>query len=219
MNPSDETTALAEKLVFEISEWAATQMLSLSVFVKAKLNELIINALNAERTQAITNLAAAILHGDDMHRAWLTEAAKKFCLGEATPESRSGTNAERAQLLERIEQLKKERDGALHGSGVNIVDSSTPETDALILENANNTMASACAALGDFARKLERERDEVRRQVRDALKNEMRELDWLEAIQTYLGYNVECCAWGVDFDAPYASTVREAIDQARKGQA
>lgn len=42
-------------------------------------------------------------------------------------------------------------------------------------------------------------------------------LNWLESTKTGIGYNVECCAWGVDFNAPYAPTLREAIDVARAG--
>lgn len=39
-------------------------------------------------------------------------------------------------------------------------------------------------------------------------------LNWLESTQTGINYNVECCAWGVDFEAPYKQTIREAIDAA-----
>ena len=39
-------------------------------------------------------------------------------------------------------------------------------------------------------------------------------LDWLERTGTGVGYNVEVKAWGVDFDAPYGQTIREAIDAA-----
>lgn len=39
-------------------------------------------------------------------------------------------------------------------------------------------------------------------------------LNWLEQTQTSIGYNVECCAWGVDYEAPYGQTIREAIDAA-----
>lgn len=42
--------------------------------------------------------------------------------------------------------------------------------------------------------------------------SDKRRLDWLEQTQTAIGYNVECCAWGVDFEAPYGATIREAID-------
>jgi hypothetical protein len=43
-------------------------------------------------------------------------------------------------------------------------------------------------------------------------------LDWLQSTETSIGYNVECCAWGVDFEAPYAKTIREAIDLAMDAQ-
>lgn len=39
-------------------------------------------------------------------------------------------------------------------------------------------------------------------------------LNWMESTQTGIHYNVECCAWGVDFYAPYKQTMREAIDAA-----
>lgn len=39
-------------------------------------------------------------------------------------------------------------------------------------------------------------------------------LDWLQRTTCSIGYNVECSAWGVDFEAPYARTIREAIDAA-----
>lgn len=39
-------------------------------------------------------------------------------------------------------------------------------------------------------------------------------LNWLEQNHFGVGYNVECCAWGVDIEAPYATTIRGGIDAA-----
>jgi len=39
-------------------------------------------------------------------------------------------------------------------------------------------------------------------------------LDWMEQNGCGVNYNVECSAWGVDHDAPYALTMRAAIDAA-----
>lgn len=39
-------------------------------------------------------------------------------------------------------------------------------------------------------------------------------LNWLEKTLTGIGYNVEVKAWGIDCEAPYGSSIREAIDAA-----
>ena len=36
-------------------------------------------------------------------------------------------------------------------------------------------------------------------------------LDWLDRTKTGIGYNVEACAWGVDYEPPSGPTIREAI--------
>jgi hypothetical protein len=40
-------------------------------------------------------------------------------------------------------------------------------------------------------------------------------LNWLESTHTGVNYNVECCRWGVDYEAPHSSSLRGAIDVAR----
>jgi hypothetical protein len=63
-------------------------------------------------------------------------------------------------------------------------------------DNENEDLASA---LGGFI---------------DRVKKDAARLDWLEKTQTSIGYNVERSKWGVDFEAPYGTTIREAIDAA-----
>lgn len=45
-----------------------------------------------------------------------------------------------------------------------------------------------------------------------SVSEDTKRLDWLERTQTSIGYNVEACAWGVDFEAPYGRNIREGID-------
>jgi len=52
----------------------------------------------------------------------------------------------------------------------------------------------------------------------ERLREDKAALDWLEKTKTSIGYNVENGQWGVDFEAPYGKTIREAIHNARKAE-
>lgn len=71
---------------------------------------------------------------------------------------------------------------------------------------------------------LERENTALRTELADARAqakqakqpaSDTERLDWLDSTFTGIGYNVENSQWGVDFEAPYADSVRQAIDAAR----
>lgn len=59
---------------------------------------------------------------------------------------------------------------------------------------------------------------ETQREQLEKLREDKEALDWLEETETSVGYNVENGQWGVDFEAPYGKTIREAIANARKGE-
>jgi len=44
--------------------------------------------------------------------------------------------------------------------------------------------------------------------------NDTTRLDWIESSQCIIGYNVECCGWGFDYDSPFYDAIRECIDSA-----
>jgi len=46
----------------------------------------------------------------------------------------------------------------------------------------------------------------------NALRKDKERIDWLEKEQVCVGFDVERNQYGVGFDAPYADTIREAID-------
>ena len=48
----------------------------------------------------------------------------------------------------------------------------------------------------------------------EELRSDKNRLDYLEQRHCAVGYNVEVCAWGVEWDAPFGKTIREAIDNA-----
>ena len=48
----------------------------------------------------------------------------------------------------------------------------------------------------------------------NALRKDKERLDWMEKTQAGINFNVGCCQWGVDYDAPTAPDLREAIDVA-----
>ena len=50
-------------------------------------------ALRKAKADGVKEFALAVLHGDDIHRAWLIEAAECFTNGQPLPPARSRANA------------------------------------------------------------------------------------------------------------------------------
>lgn len=61
-------------------------------------------ALTAARRDAVINFARAILHGDEMHRQWLQDAATAFIAGEPLPSPRSSAARREERELHALDE-------------------------------------------------------------------------------------------------------------------
>jgi hypothetical protein len=73
------------------------------------MSKLINAALAAEREKSVRDFAAKILHGDDVHKAWLTEAADAYVNGFTMPAPRSSPITDEA-VNEAWSELEAELD-------------------------------------------------------------------------------------------------------------